>query len=86
MIVYSKGGKDFLLMANNRRGVMKIPTDTFAAAASITTPVKDTAGVPFETVASLTGIEQLDSLDATRALVLARSASKGLDLRAVALP
>ena len=86
MIVYSKGGKDFLLMANNRRGVMKIPTDTFAAAASITTPVKDTGGVPFETVASLTGIEQLDTLDGTRALVLARSASKGLDLRAVALP
>ena len=86
MIVYSKAGKDFLLMANNRRGVMKIPTDTCAAAASITTPVKDTAGVPFETIASLTGIEQLDSLDATRALVLARSASKGLDLRAVALP
>ena len=86
MIVYSKAGKDFLLMANNRRGVMKIPTDTFAAATSITTPVKDTAGVPFETIASLTGIEQLDALDPTRALVLARSASKGLDLRAVALP
>ena len=86
MIVYSKAGKDFLLMANNRRGVMKIPTATFAAAPAISTPIKDTGGVPFETVASLTGIEQLDALDATRALVLARSASKGLDLRAVALP
>ena len=87
MVVYSKGGKDFLLMANNSRGVMKIPTDTFASAAAITTPVKaETGGVPFETVAGLTGIEQLDALDATHALVLARSASKGLDLRAVALP
>ena len=87
MIVYSKAGKDFLLMANNRRGVMKIPTEPFVSAASITTPVNtDTGGVPFETIASLTGIEQLDSLDATRALVLVRSASKGLDLRAVALP
>jgi hypothetical protein len=87
MVVYTKGGKDFLLMANNTRGVMKIPTDTFASAAAITTPVKtETGGVPFETVASLTGVEQLDALDATRALVLVRSASKGLDLRAVALP
>jgi hypothetical protein len=86
MVVYSKGGKDFVLMANNRRGVMKIPTEPFAGAATITTPIKTTGGVPFETIASLTGVEQLDGLDATRALVLARSASKGLDLRAIALP
>lgn len=86
MVVYSKGGKDFVLMANNRRGVMKIPTEPFAGAATITTPIKETGGVPFETIASMTGVEQLDGLDATRALVLARSASRGLDLRAVALP
>jgi len=24
MIVYTKGGKDYLLMANNKRGVMKV--------------------------------------------------------------
>lgn len=86
MVVYRKDGKDFVLMANNRRGVMKIPTAPFASAAAIATPIKTTGGVPFETVASLAGIEQLDGLDATRALVLARSATKGLDLRAVALP
>lgn len=86
MVVYRKDGQDFVLMANNRRGVMKIPTAPFASAAAIATPIKTTGGVPFETVASLTGIEQLDGLDATRALVLARSATKGLDLRAVALP
>ncbi|MGE3578207.1 MAG: hypothetical protein AB7I25_07075 [Vicinamibacterales bacterium] len=86
MVVYSKGGQDYVLMANNRRGVMKIPTAPFAGAAAITTPIKETGGVPFETVTSLTGVEQLDGLDGTRAIVLARSASKGLDLRAVALP
>ena len=32
MIVYKKDGKDFLLMANNSRGVMKIPTGDFASA------------------------------------------------------
>lgn len=86
MVVYRKDGRDFVLMANNRRGVMKIPTAPFADAAAIATPIRTTGGVPFETVASLTGIEQLDGLDATRALVLARSATRGLDLRAVALP
>ena len=35
MIVYQKNGKEFLLMSNNSRGVMKIPTNTFAAAAPI---------------------------------------------------
>ncbi len=87
MVVYSKGGQDFILMANNRRGVMKIPTAPFADAKAINEPVlSETGGVPFETIASLTGIEQLDRLDDARALVLARSASKGLDLRAVAFP
>ena len=32
MIVYKKDGKEFLLMSNNSRGVMKIPTDGFATA------------------------------------------------------
>ena len=30
MIVYSRGGQDYLLMSNTSRGVMKIPTATFA--------------------------------------------------------
>jgi hypothetical protein len=86
MILYSKGGREFLLMSNNSRGVMKIPTDSFATAAPITEPVKtETGGVPFETVASMTGIEQLDLLDAQRSIVLARTAG-GLNLAAVPLP
>lgn len=86
MVVYRKGGQDFILIANNARGVMKVPTAPFASAKAINEPVlSETGGVPFETVASLTGIEQLDTLDATRALVLARSTA-GLDLRAIALP
>src|SRR5438034_10281032 len=49
MIVYTKNGKDFILMSNTSRGVMNIPTDGFATAAPLTRPVNDTAGVPFET-------------------------------------
>ncbi len=74
MIVYRKGGQEFLLTANNSRGVMKIPTSTFATAAPITTPVEtETGGVPFEKVTSMTGIEQLDKLDEQNSIVIARA-------------
>lgn len=78
MFVYSKDGKDYLLMSNTSRGVMKIPTDTFAAAAPITERVEaEKAGVPYETVTSLTGVEQMDLFDASQALVLSRTAADG---------
>jgi hypothetical protein len=87
MIVYKKAGKEFLLMSNNSRGVMKIPTDTFGGAEKITTRVtSETGGVPFETVASLKGVEQLDLLDDARTIILARSDAGALNLDVVALP
>ncbi len=87
MIVYRKAGQEFLLTANNSRGVMKIPTASFAAAKPITTPVEsETAGVPFEKVASMMGIEQLDKLDDATAIVIARTAAGGINLQTVALP
>ena len=62
MILYKKNGHEFLLMSNNARGVMKIPTDAFGSATPITEPVKsETAGVPYEKITSMTGIEQMDS-------------------------
>jgi hypothetical protein len=87
MIVYRKGNQEFLLTANNSRGVMKIPTNTFANAASITTPVEtETGGVPFERVASMNGIEQLDKLDDNNSIVVQRTAAGGLNLSVVPLP
>ena len=86
MIVYKKDGKEFLLMSNNSRGVMKIPTDGFADAAGITTRVADKAGVGYETVTSMKGVEQLDLLDATSTIVLARTDAGVLNLDVVALP
>ena len=86
MVIYKKDGREFLLMSNTARGVMKIPTDGFASAAPITQPVKtETGGVGYETIASMKGIEQLDLLDATRTIVLSRGES-GLNLATVALP
>jgi hypothetical protein len=87
MIVYKKDGKEFLLMSNNSRGVMKIPTAGFGGAAKIESRVSsETGGVPFETVAAMTGVEQLDLLDEARTIVLARSSAGALNLDVVALP
>lgn len=82
MIVYEKGGKQYLLLANNNRGVMKISTDAIDKQ-NLTKAVTDggKAGLPYETIASLDGTEQLDKLGTSNALVL----SKGT-LSAVALP
>ena len=87
MIVYRKGDQEFLLTANNSRGVMKIPTKNFAGASAITTPVEtETAGVPFEKIASMTGIEQLDKLDDTTSIVIALNSTGGISLKTLPLP
>jgi hypothetical protein len=86
MLLYKKDGKEFLLMSNNNRGVMKIPTADFGTAPAITTKVTTpTGGVAYETVATMKGVEQMDQLDAQRSIVLARTPA-GLNLSAVVLP
>jgi hypothetical protein len=86
MVLYKKDGKEYLLMSNNSRGVMKIPTAGFDTASPITAKVTtETGGIGYETIASMKGVEQMDLLDAQRSIVLTRTPS-GLNLSAVALP
>jgi hypothetical protein len=85
MVVYQKDGKDFILMNNSSRGVMKLPTDKLGTAAPITAQT-DVTGIPYETLAQFKGVEQLDRFDAGRALMLVRSDAGSLDLKTVALP
>lgn len=85
MVVYQKGGKDYLLMSNSSRGVMKVPTEGIGSVEGITTEVEDKAGLSYETIAHLEGVQQLDRLDKDHALVL-KDAGGGLDLTAVPLP
>jgi hypothetical protein len=87
MIVYQKGGKDFVLMSNSARGVMKISTEKLRENGGLTEPVRGggTAGQPYETIKELQGVEQLDRLDDTRAVVLAKN-ENSLDLRTIELP
>jgi hypothetical protein len=84
MIVYSKGGEDYILMANSSRGVMKLNAKNLGSYEPITAQT-DIRGVPYETVASLKGVQQLDKLDDANALMLFDDAGS-LDLRAVPLP
>lgn len=79
MVVYQKDGKDFLLLANSSRGVMKISTDQIENAESITEPVRGGGkkGLPYETIEGWTGVAHLDLLDAKQALVL-REEKKGV--------
>jgi len=75
-----------LLLANSSRGIMKISTDQIEKSESIETRVADKQGLPYETVESWTGIDQLDGVDGTHAVVLRRSEGGALNLEALALP
>jgi hypothetical protein len=87
MIVYQKDGKDYLLLANSSRGIMKISTDNIENAESIVTHVRDGGikGQNYETISSWTGVDQLDKLDAQSAIVLRREGDS-LNLESRALP
>ena len=85
MIVYNKDGKDFILLANSARGVMKISTDGIEAAGTIEERVEGILGQKYDTVEGWTGVEQLDNLDAARALVLLKT-DAGLNLESRPLP
>jgi hypothetical protein len=85
MFVYNKEGKEFFLMSNDRRGVMKLPTANLGSYPGITERVGGTAGVPYETITPLTNVQQLDKFNDQLALILQLN-SGSLDLKTVALP
>jgi len=87
MIVYQKDGKDYLLLANNSRGVMKIPTEGAGTATGITDPVRGGGkkGLGYETIASLKGVDQMDKLDDGHAVVVVKD-NNVLNLDTIDLP
>jgi hypothetical protein len=85
MIVYQKDGKDFALIANNARGVMKMPLAGLDKAQGITARVADKSGLEYETIANLKGVEQLDRFDKDHAIILVKT-DKGLSLETIDLP
>jgi hypothetical protein len=85
IISYEKDGKQYLLLANNSRGVMKIATDGIEKQPGITERIDGTAALKYDTIKDLTGVEQLDRLGDGHALLLVKSGD-ALGLQAVALP
>lgn len=86
MIVYQKGGKDYILMANSARGVMKISTEGIESATPIEQRIANTAGLKYETIKDLAGTVQLDAYDKDHVLVLRQTKDKKLNLDTVELP
>ena len=86
MIVYQKDGKDYLLLANSSRGIMKINADEIAGADSITERVADKKGVTYQTISDWKGIEQLDKFDQKHALVLRKGDGGAVSLESLPLP
>ena len=86
IIVYQKDGKDYLLMANSARGVIKVAAEQITPSAeSITAKVADTQGLKFEKI-DWAGVAQLDRLDNRHAVVVRTGAGSALNLETLALP
>jgi hypothetical protein len=76
---YQREGKEFILIANSNRTLMRMDPAELAAAREMTTPVERafvSGGVPYLSVASA-GVMQLADLDAERIVVLARDTESG---------
>jgi hypothetical protein len=85
MIVYQKDGKDYLLLANNRHGILKVAADQISGAAAITKQVAGTQGVKFEKI-DWAGVTQLDRMDDRYAVVVRSGAANAFNLETLALP
>jgi len=86
MITYEKDGKDYLLMSNSARGVMKISTAELDRSEGITERISGVAGQKYDTVGSLKDVVQLDKLNDKHAVVLVQAQGKPADLKTVPLP
>ncbi|MFN0056118.1 MAG: hypothetical protein ACKV0T_28560 [Planctomycetales bacterium] len=86
IITYEKEGHQYLLMANSARGVMKVATDNIDDQAGISERINGTAGLTYETISSLKGVEHLDKLGEGMALLLVRTEAKSLNLQCIELP
>lgn len=85
IISYEKDGKTFLLLANSARGVMKVGTENLAKQEGINSKIDGTAGLSFETIAALQGVEHLDKLGSDHVALLVKTPA-GLTLEAIPLP
>jgi len=75
MIPYKKDGHEYILIANSSRGVMKLKADNLQSYDAIDSPVvpnppTNIAGVPYDTLSDLKGVQHAVRLDDSDALLL----------------
>jgi hypothetical protein len=75
MIPYKKDGHEYILIANSSRGVMKLKADKLESYEAIDSPVvpnppTNIAGVPYDTLSDLKGVQHAVRLDDSDALLL----------------
>lgn len=85
IIAYTKDGKDYALIANSARGVMKVALDNVEKVDGITTRVNGTAGLSYETIKEMEGVLHLDKSGDDSVVVL-KKAGTGVSLATVKLP
>ncbi len=86
MVVYNKEGKDWILMSNSARGLIKVDLANVDQSEGITARIPDTAGLPYTTIEEYKKVDQLDRLDKNHAMLLVRNDGGSLSLRAIELP
>lgn len=86
MVVYNKGGKDYILLANSSRGMMKINTENIANIEGITDRISGTAGLKYDTISELKGVVQLDRLNKDFAVILVQGEEGAFTLKTIKLP
>ncbi len=90
MIVYTKDGKEYLLLANSARGVMKIPTEGIDKVEPIKEPIKGGGtggqGKKIEKIEALKDVQHLDKYGKNLALVLKTGEGGARNLEAIELP
>ena len=87
MVVYKKDGKDYVLMANSSRGVMKIALGEIKNQVAITSRVSGgkTEGIQYDTIKELQGVMQLDRVNDKLAMLIVKT-DEGYQLKTIDLP
>ncbi len=85
MIVYKKGDKDYVLMANNKRGLMKIDLTGVDNIEGITKRISSTAGLKYDTIEGRAGVRKVNAFDKDHAVVLVENKDRW-DLETMELP
>jgi len=86
IIVYNKGGKDYALIANNARGLMKVSLEGVDKAEGISERISGTAGLKYDTVKGMSGVQKLDAFGKDHALVLVQGTGGKMTLQTMELP